>query len=119
MSIIFILSGMMKFPHLSDMASQVHLPTALLAIAALVEVVGGLSLLLGFWSRPGALMLFLFLIPTTLMIHNFWKYQGVQQQDQMIHFLKNLALMGGLLVIAAYGPGPASIDNARKTRTVV
>ncbi|HSU67211.1 MAG TPA: DoxX family protein [Tepidisphaeraceae bacterium] len=114
MSIIFLLSGFMKFSHLNAMASAVHMPPALLGLAATVEVVGGLSLLLGVWSRWGAILLFLFLIPTTFMFHNFWAAPAAQQQDQMAHFLKNLAIMGGLLAIAAYGAGPLSVDAATR-----
>ena len=43
--------------------------------------------------------------------HNFWSYEGHQQQDQLIDFMKNLAILGGLIQIAAVGPGPWSIDN--------
>jgi putative oxidoreductase len=53
------------------------------------------------------------LIPTTLLFHNFWAMQGMEQQDNMIHFLKNLAIMGGLLILAAYGAGAFSIDARR------
>jgi putative oxidoreductase len=53
----------------------------------------------------------LHLIPTTAIFHNFWALQGMEQQDNMINFLKNLAIMGGLLVLAANGPGSYSIDE--------
>jgi putative oxidoreductase len=116
MSVIFLLSGFGKLMHLSGMAAAVHLPPAVLALAAAVELGGGLSLLLGLWPRIGALGLFLFLIPTTLMFHNFWAAAPDHQQDQMVHFLKNLAVMGGLLMIVAFGPGPLSITPVRRVR---
>lgn len=114
MSIIFLLSGSMKVMHLSSMASAVHLSPAVLGIAAAAELAGGLSLLLGLWSRLGALGLFIFLIPTTLMFHNFWAAPPADQQMQMVNFLKNLAIMGGLLMIVAHGPGPLSITPVRR-----
>lgn len=84
-----------------------------LTLAIIFELLGGLSLLLGFKTKIGALALFLFLVPTTLVFHNFWTYPEAQQQIQMIMFLKNLAIMGGLLMLAAAGPGPLSLDGRR------
>ena len=73
--------------------------------AIVIEVGGGLSLLLGYWTRAGALALMLFMIPTTLIFHT-----NFGDQNQMIHFLKNLAMFGGLFYVAAYGAGPLSLD---------
>lgn len=115
MSVIFLLSGIMKATHLSGMAGALHMSPAMLGLAGAAELVGGLSLLLGLWSRIGALGLFIFLIPTTLMFHNFWAAAPQMQQDQMAHFLKNIAIMGGLLMIVAFGPGPLSITPLRRT----
>lgn len=115
MSVIFLMSGSMKFTHLSGIAAGTHMSPALLGIAAAAELLGGLSLLLGLWSRVGAIGLFIFLIPTTLMFHNFWAVPAAEQQAQMAHFLKNVAIMGGLLMIVAFGPGPLSITPLRRT----
>jgi putative oxidoreductase len=83
---------------------------ALLGIAIVFELGGGLSLLLGFKARLGALALFLFLIPTTLIFHSFWTYPEAQQQMQMINFLKNIAIMGGLWLAITFGSGLCSLD---------
>ncbi|MGH7231226.1 MAG: DoxX family protein [Nitrospiraceae bacterium] len=73
--------------------------------AVVIEVGGGLSILLGYWARIGAAVLFLFMIPTTLIFHaNF------ADQNQMIHFLKNMAMMGGLLYVMTYDAGRMSLD---------
>lgn len=118
MSIIFLLSGWMKVAHWSMMTgfmgSRMPAPKVMLALAIFAELAGGLSLLLGFLGRVGAIGLFLYLIPTTLIFHNFWAADAAHRQDQMINFLKNLAIMGGLLVVAAYGAGPLSIDRAMR-----
>jgi putative oxidoreductase len=58
----------------------------------------------------------LYLIPTTLMFHDFWTLQGMDRIDATVHFEKNLAIMGGLLILAAYGAGGYSIDTAREPR---
>jgi putative oxidoreductase len=72
---------------------------------------GGLAVLAGFKTRIAAWLLFLYLIPTTFVFHNFWTMQGMERQDGMVHFMKNLAIMGGLLLLAASGPGERSVDS--------
>jgi putative oxidoreductase len=118
MSVIFLVSGFGKLSNLSGMAAAVHLSPGLLAVAGMVEVVGGGMILLGVFPRIGALGLFLFLIPTTLMFHNFWAAPAEHRMDQQVNFLKNLAIMGGLLMIVVYGSGPFSIWSGRRSRTV-
>jgi putative oxidoreductase len=115
MSVIFLLSGVMKlmnWQQTADMMAAKDMPfvPVLLAAAAAVEILGGLSLLLGAGARIGALVLFVFLIPTTLVFHNFWAHSGAEQMNQMQHFLKNLTIMGGLLMIVGTGAGPLSFD---------
>jgi putative oxidoreductase len=81
--------------------------TLLFLIGAIVfEFGGGLSLLVGCKARWGALALVLFLIPTTLIFHNI-----LSDASQQANFMKNLGIMGGLLMIYAYGPGKWSIDE--------
>jgi len=96
-----------------DQAALVpNLVPVLLAGAIAFEVVGGLSVLLGFKARLGAILLILFIIPAALIFHDFWRETDAQkQQDQMIHFMKNVAILGGLLIVLARGAGPWSIDN--------
>jgi putative oxidoreductase len=85
--------------------------------AMLVELGAGLSLLLGWKARLGALILFLFLIPVTLTFHNFWTYADPKEQKvNMLFFLHNLALMGGLLLVMTCGPGRLSIDRKGSSR---
>jgi putative oxidoreductase len=82
-----------------------------LTMAILFELLGGLAVLTGYKARLGAVALIVFLIPATLIFHNFWAYQGMDQQMQMISFLKNLSIMGGLLLVTAFGAGPLSLDE--------
>jgi putative oxidoreductase len=85
-----------------------------LALTIVIELGVGLMLLVGFKVRAAAWILLLFLIPTTLLFHNFWAVApGVEQQNAMAHFLKNLAIMGGLLSFAANGGGSLSVDAKR------
>ncbi len=120
-SIVFLLSGAVKLMSWSMVASMMAskgfpIATAMLAGAVIVEVLGGLCLLLGFKARIAAFILFLYLIPATLVFHNFWAMQGEMRMDNQGHFLKNVAIMGGLLMVAAYGPGKLSIDGRATTR---
>ena len=118
-SLIFVLSGFMKIMGFGMMAGVLHskgfpMASVALAVTILIELGVGLSLLVGFQARAAAWILFLFLIPATLLFHNFWAVApGMEQQDQMAHFLKNMAIMGGLLGVAADGAGRLSVDAKR------
>lgn len=81
------------------------LAPVLLVLATIAELLGGLLVLTGLQVRLGALILCLFLIPTTFLFHNFWALEGSQQELQMIMFLKNLSIFGGGLVLLAFGKG--------------
>jgi putative oxidoreductase len=118
MSVLFLISGFFKVGGYSQMvgyAAAKGLPMASVAVAgaAVLELAGGLAILVGFQTRITAWLLFLYLIPTTFYFHNFWAMQGMEQQQNMINFLKNAAIMGGLVILAANGPGPYSIDHSR------
>ena len=119
LSLIFVLSGFGKFAQFSTMvgfaqSKGMPAPQAAIAIAAVIELVGGLVLLVGFKARWAALVLTIFLIPTTLIFHNFWSVADpMQHQDQFAHFLKNVAIIGGLLTVVAHGAGGLSLDHAR------
>ena len=85
----------------------------LMGLSLVCEIVGGLSLLLGFQARAGAMVLTLYLAGVTLILNNFWAYPSAEQAVQIVMCLKNLAIMGGLLNIVAYGAGPWSVDYKR------
>ena len=120
LSQIFLISGVMKLVDWpgteAKMAEQGMFWIPFFHVAALLtELAGGLSLLLGYKARLGALLLFLFLIPVTLTFHNFWTYTDPkEQQVNMQFFMHNLTLMGGLLLVMTIGPGPLSIDLKRR-----
>jgi putative oxidoreductase len=123
LSAIFLMSGANKLMNWSQTADQmrgegmVAVPF-FLAGAVVFELGGGLSLLLGLKARLGALALVAFLVPVTLIFHDFWQYQDEAQMRQMIHFMKNSAILGGLLAVLTHGAGPVSVDAATaKSRT--
>ncbi|MGD9126538.1 MAG: DoxX family protein [Planctomycetia bacterium] len=118
LSLIFLLSAinkMMNWSHTADLMRGEGMKWVpfFLIMAVIVEIGGGLSVLLGVKARLGALALLIFLLPVTLIFHDFWQYADLEQTMQMIHFLKNLAIMGGLLVLLGHGAGPISYDSLR------
>jgi putative oxidoreductase len=97
---------------LGYMSSQgMPAPSFFLFMATAIEIVGGLALLSGLRLRLGSAILFLYLIPVTLIFHNFWAHSGLEAQNQMAHFMKNLGLMGGLLGFFVWG-GPFNGNRA-------
>jgi putative oxidoreductase len=107
----FAMSGLGKLAAIgptTDMirAAGLPLPPMALALAVVVEVGGGLLLVAGFRARIVAVVLALFSIATALSFHS-----NFADQNQMIHFLKNVMITGGLLQIVAFGAGALSLDN--------
>lgn len=102
--ILFLVSGIGKVLGFSGVAAWMNsagIPAAgvLLVLTILLEVGGGLALVTGFQARLAALALALFLVPVTLIFHGFWHADAAEFQNQLNHFLKNLAILGGMLVI--------------------
>lgn len=80
----------------------------------LVEVIAGLAIAVGFKTRYAALALAVFTLLAAVLFHNYWAVPEAQMRVQQIMFFKNVALVGGLLFIAAFGAGPFSLDNRRR-----
>lgn len=118
LALIFMFSGVSKLIFFDQtqayMASKgfTAIPLFLFG-AALVELIGGLCLVFGYKTRFGATILLLFLIPTTLIFHDFWNISGADQAIEQIMFLKNLAIFGGLLYVLCDGPGIFACDACK------
>ena len=111
----FAMSGLSKvgaYGATTGMISAVGLPFPALAfaVAVVTELGGGLLLIAGYRVRYVAAALALFSLATAMSFHH-----NFADQNQMIHFLKNVMMAGGLLQISAFGAGALSIDNRRKT----
>ena len=109
MALIFIMAGIGKFadPAMnSGYMAAMGVPTILLYPAALVEVIGGLLLIAGFQARWAALALAAFTLLASVLFHN-----NFADQMQMLMFMKNLAIIGGLLFVFAFGPGAYAVDK--------
>ena len=107
----FAMSGLGKLAAIGPTTNMIRaaglpLPSFALAVAVVVELGGGLLLVAGFRTRSVAGVLALFSLATALSFHS-----NFADQNQMIHFLKNVMMAGGLLQIVAFGAGALSIDN--------
>ena len=121
MSSVFLVFGVLKcttFPYYVQLAAGkgMPLPQAAIAAAAALEILGGLAILTGFQVRLVSWILFVYLIPTSVLFHNYWALQGALRATMEAHFFKNMAIMGGLLFLATCGAGPYSIDAARSSK---
>lgn len=116
-SLIFLVSA---FNHFSGKtiayAASHNVPMASLLVpfSGILAIVGGLSIVLGYKARFGAWLIVLFLVPVTLMMHNFWTVTDpMMRQMQMAMFMKNISMLGGALLITWFGSGPLSMDANR------
>jgi putative oxidoreductase len=112
-STLFILSGLSKLAAPTTTIGYIQsvgLPLAPVAfgLAAFIETVGGITLLLGYRTRIVAGVLFLFALATAVFFH-----RNFADQNQLIHFFKNVAIAGGLLHVVAFGGGRLSLDGRR------
>jgi putative oxidoreductase len=114
---IFLLAAVgNKIPNFSKVAELmgsvgIPAPQVMLVGAIVFLIAGSVSVILGYRSRIGASLLLVFLILATYYFHAFWKLTDPQaQQEQMIQFMKNLGLMGAMVLIIANGTGPMSVD---------
>ena len=89
------------------------LPTVAAAVAAAVEVLGGLALIFGLGTRLAALALAVFTLVASFFFHAYWSVPAEQQMVQQLMFYKNVAVSGGLLALAAFGAGAWSLDARR------
>ena len=113
---LFLLSGLSKLGAFAATtgyiaAAGLPLPTLVYAVTLVVEIGGGLLLLVGFQARPIAAVLALFTLAAAVLFH-----RDFADQNQVIHFLKNFAIAGGLAQIAAAGAGRLSLDARRQPK---
>lgn len=116
---LFLPAGISKisgFAGTVGYAASVGLPMPQLgtAVGLVLEIVGGLALIVGFGTRWAALALALFTLVASFFFHNYWALPADKQMMQYLMFYKNIAVAGGLLVLAAFGAGAWSLDARRE-----
>jgi putative oxidoreductase len=116
-ALIFVMAGPNHFSGqtIAYAASQ-GVPLAAIAVplSGVIALLGGLSILLGYRAKLGGWLIVLFLLAVTPM-HKFWGIADpMMQQMQMVMFMKNVAMLGGALLISQLGAGPWSLDSRKK-----
>lgn len=114
-SLIFLVSSVGHFSAetIQYAASQgVPLANVLVPASGIVAAVGALSIVLGYKAEVGAWLIVIFLLPVTIMMHQFWAAgDPAMQQMQLAMFMKNIAMLGAALLISYFGSGPLSMDE--------
>ena len=120
-SLIFLMASVGHFSQgtINYAAAQgVPLAAVAVPVSGILALLGGLSVALGYKAKWGAGLLALFLIPVTVMLHNFWAIQDpATAQMHQVMFLKNVSMLGGALLIFNFGSGPLSVDAWQRVRT--
>ena len=99
-------------------SAGVPMASVLVPLSGVIAFLGGVSILLGYKAKVGAWLIVLFLVPVTLMMHNWWAITDpMVRQMQQSNFFKNVALLGCAMLITYFGAGPCSIDSWLLTRT--
>jgi putative oxidoreductase len=102
-----------NFSAVADVMGKVGIPAprVMLVGAIVFLLAGSLSIILGYKARIGAGLLLVFLLLATYYFHHFWTFSAQEQQEQMIQFMKNLSMMGAMILVIANGTGPFSLDE--------
>jgi putative oxidoreductase len=116
LGLLFVLSGFGKIDGFAGTAGYIAskglpLPELLAALTIVVELGGGLALVVGAFTRQAALALAGFTLLAAFVFHAFWAVPDAKAMMEQISFMKNLAIAGGLLVLAAFGPGSMSVGT--------
>lgn len=109
-ALIFVMAGFNKITGFEGTVGYIAskglpLPEMLAIGAIIVELGGGLMLIAGWYTRWAAAAIFVFTAMTAVLFHNFWAMPPEEAQNQMINFMKNISIMGGLLYVMVYGNG--------------
>ncbi len=119
-ALIFVLSSLSHFSSSTiGYAAQagVPLPSLLVPLSGVIALAGGLMIAAGWHARSGALLLLVFLLPVTFMMHDFWTFTDpMERMGQRAHFMKNLSMIGGAVLLAYFGAGPVSADRREPGR---
>jgi len=117
---IFLMTPMMHFTQKGiDYAASkgVPVPSFLVPLSGVLAFLGAVSIIIGFKARIGAWLIVIFLIPVSFFMHDFWNVADPMTKGmQMALFTKNIAMLGGALIIAYFGSGPLSIDPRKEVK---
>jgi putative oxidoreductase len=116
-AMIFVMAGPGHFAaNTIAFAASKGVPLASIAVplSGIIAMAGGLSIAAGYQAKWGGWLIVLFLVPVTVMIHNFWAMTDPNMaQVNQIMFMKNVSMLGAALLITHFGAGPLSVDNTK------
>lgn len=116
LALMFILAGFGKISGFHGTVGYIDahglpMPQIAAIVAIVVELGGGIMIAVGWKARWAAAALFIFTLVASVVFHAFWAVEASQMRLQNILFMKNIAIMGGLLYIMVHGSGPVSVDK--------
>ena len=116
LAVIFLVSGFGKIGGFEGLVGAIAskglpMPQVFAVATIVIEVGAGLMLVFGLKARWAAFLLAVFTAVVTFFFHNFWAVAEAQKYMEQINFMKNLAVIGGLLMVMSFGPGRLSIDK--------
>ena len=120
-AVIFVLSGFNKIGGFEGTVGYIAskglpLPQLGAILAILVELGGGILLIVGWKTRWAAAVMMIFTVVAAVIFHNYWAAPPEMAQNQMIHFLKNISMAGGLLYVVVFGSGALAMDAGGSSR---
>ena len=120
LSLVFLIAGYRKLMAVAASAGYFAklgfpMPEVMVWVAIVVELGGAILLIVGWKTRWAAWLLALFTLVATFAAHRFWEVDPAQYANQMNHFLKNIAIVGGFIILATTGPGALSVDGRRRS----
>jgi putative oxidoreductase len=121
-SAVFIVFGYIQFTHIGNYIANptvikvagwtgILTPTIIAYMVATIDLFGGILILVGYQTRWASIVLIVFVALTCILVHNFWSMEGPARAANQANFYKNLALIGGLLLIYVQGPGTCSLQH--------
>jgi putative oxidoreductase len=120
LSLVFLNAGYRKLMAVAGSAGYFGklgfpMPEVLVWVAIAIELGGAILLIVGWKTRWAAWLLALFTLVATFAAHRFWEVDAAQYVNQMNHFMKNIAIIGGFIILAATGAGALSVDGRRRS----
>ena len=120
LALIFLVAGYRKLMGVAASAGYFAklgfpMPEVMVWVAIAIELGGAILLIVGWKTRWVAWLLALFTVIAAFAAHRFWEVDAAQYANQMNHFLKNIAMVGGFIILAATGPGALSVDGRRRS----
>lgn len=113
MFVIFGWSKLTGFSGTVALMTALHLPVPTVAavVVVVMEFFVGIAIVIGFYTRPVAMLLALYTLATAFIGHHYWTMPDAERMANMINFYKNISIVGGLLLLSVSGPGRYSIDR--------